>query len=133
MYTWWHFKQFTTRVFGLETLLIIYRYLLIAAKIHALFNFFNFRLRTWLLTSAAELRNRIYDFCKEMDSDFEYMPPLLVKNMEPSPPTTNWSYRAFFALKQACQQIRTEFRPLWLRDSTIRITFAALNPFINTY
>jgi hypothetical protein len=41
--------------------------------------------------------------------------------------------RKFFALTQACKQLRSEFRPLWLRGSFIHLKFDDINSFIATF
>jgi hypothetical protein len=84
----------------------------------------------------AELRNRIYFFAAEMKYDPEgnIIPRLLVKSPDkPTDRTKPWTAQKYFGLTQVCKQIRAEYRPLWLRDSTFRIDLPKLCPFITTY
>jgi hypothetical protein len=43
------------------------------------------------------------------------------------------SGRKSFALTQTCKQLRSEYRPLWLRYSSIRITFDNIGQSISTF
>jgi hypothetical protein len=80
----------------------------------------------------AELRNRMYDFTKEMEFEPCFPPPLFTRikpDMKGRPPYS----RAFFALTQTCKQLRLEFRPLWLRDSSVQLKFDDIVPFVATF
>jgi hypothetical protein len=65
-------------------------------------------------------------------------PPLLVckkpagvvANRDNSSPLGTLRYRA---LTQVCKQVRTEYRPIWLRQSCFRMDLSALASFIETY
>jgi hypothetical protein len=96
------------------------------------------------MTHCVELRNHIYEYAVETPSDFccfPAVPPLLVhhspqctcdKNGWPVPdhgPST----RRFYALTQVCKQVRLEYRPLWLRNSCIRIKLRDLKCFLRMF
>ncbi|RYN46382.1 hypothetical protein AA0118_g12596 [Alternaria tenuissima] len=93
--------------------------------------------RCYLLELPAEIRNRIYHFTKEKVYDEWLTPPLLSRGhkipiggtISPSQLGT-LRYRAF---TQVCQQIRAEFRPIWLRQSCFRMELPAVAQFIKTY
>ncbi|KAF1954967.1 hypothetical protein CC80DRAFT_566153 [Byssothecium circinans] len=95
--------------------------------------------RKGLLDLCPEIRNRIYDYATEpfterveADDDDRVDPPLLsflFENKSPYPRST-YSSRQFFGLTQTCQQIRTEYRPVWLRNSIARIRFHDLKYFL---
>ncbi|KAF2848535.1 hypothetical protein T440DRAFT_509425 [Plenodomus tracheiphilus IPT5] len=80
---------------------------------------------------APEVRNTIYSFCIE-DRHDEY-PHLLVKGATPENSPDHHSVRRFFALTQVNRQIRSEYRPLWLRGHSVRVMFEDLHSFIYTY
>jgi hypothetical protein len=105
-----------------------------------------------------ELRNRIYYMAKEADFDADWCePPLLdckeaptellvdvLKEGASEPPPLvgkegldelplRSSGREYLGLPQTCKQIRSEYRPLWLRKSAIRIEFSNLTKFIATF
>jgi hypothetical protein len=81
-----------------------------------------------------ELRNRIYEFARESNYDPHYAPPPLLSQTK-SPPKLKPrdSGRNFFALSQTSKQLRSEFRPLWLRNSSTRLRFDDFNKFIATF
>ncbi|CAO2649738.1 Nn.00g010300.m01.CDS01 [Neocucurbitaria sp. VM-36] len=84
-----------------------------------------------------KIRNRIYHFAQETRFDSDGMgPPLLIKSTsatQPSGTPNTYSARKFFALTQTCKQIRSEYRPLWLRASSIRIEMENITSFVNAY
>lgn len=41
--------------------------------------------------------------------------------------------RQYLSLAHTCKQIREEFRPLWLRDSAVRLELENVEPFLATY
>ncbi|KAI8932550.1 hypothetical protein NX059_010725 [Plenodomus lindquistii] len=84
-----------------------------------------------ILTLPAEIRNNIYTFCTELPWDEES--PLLTKGKSARATPRGHTGRQYFALTQVCQQIRCEYRPLWLRDSSVRIMFKDLHPFMHIY
>ncbi|CAI9628207.1 unnamed protein product [Alternaria burnsii] len=91
----------------------------------------------YLLELPAEIRNRIYHFTKEKVYDGWLTPPLLSRGHKNSIGGTvspsqlgTLRYRAF---TQVCKQIRTEFRPIWLRQSCFRMELPAVAQFIKTY
>ncbi|KAJ4368528.1 hypothetical protein N0V86_009433 [Didymella sp. IMI 355093] len=61
----------------------------------------------------AEIRSRIYHFCKEYEFSYDS--------------------RAFFSLTQTCKQIRAEYRPLWLRGSSVTLDFEDLTDYFATF
>jgi hypothetical protein len=82
---------------------------------------------------SAELRNRIYDFAKEAGFA-TFAPPPLFSTSKPATSGRPFNVgRRFFALTQTSKQIRSEFRPLWLRGSSIRIKFDDIDRFIDTF
>ncbi|KAF1846130.1 uncharacterized protein K460DRAFT_377418 [Cucurbitaria berberidis CBS 394.84] len=90
--------------------------------------------RCCFLELPPELRNRIYHFAQEIHfHPHGEVPPLLVKTTKATVLQQPYSARKFFALTQACKQIRSEFRPLWLRKSALRIEMKNVRPFITTY
>jgi hypothetical protein len=60
-------------------------------------------------------------------------PPLLRQTSVAPGSTMYYSARKFLGLTQASKQLRSEFRPLWLRDSSVRIMFEDIEAFINTF
>lgn len=96
--------------------------------------------------SCAEIRNRIYDFATERDDydGWKKAVPLVTyhvgrgKDDTPSQwPMSTWrkyvSARNFFGLTQTCKLIRKEYRPIWLRNSSIRVRLVHLNLYIHTF
>jgi hypothetical protein len=53
----------------------------------------------------------------------------------PGRPDRSYEYsaRRFLALTQICKQIRAEYRPLWLRDSSINLNLDDVKCFITTF
>ncbi|KAF2124583.1 hypothetical protein P153DRAFT_370976 [Dothidotthia symphoricarpi CBS 119687] len=81
-----------------------------------------------------EIRNRIYDFTKEYDYFPDgLVPPLLIRSSKLYDSPNKYSARNYFALTQTCKQLRSEFRPLWLRNSGIRIDPEDLDEFVGTF
>jgi len=68
----------------------------------------------------------------QSDIDDSDLPPL-VRKEEHVGPILKASGRNFISLTQTCKQIRSEYRPLWLRNSAFRIEFVDLNKFIATF
>jgi hypothetical protein len=85
----------------------------------------------------AEIRNYIYHFAQEREFDAEYLaPPLLVcrKPISARPDRTYaYSARRFLALTQTCKLIRTEYRPLWLREASISIDLDLVQDFLTAF
>ena len=85
----------------------------------------------------SEIRNRIYLFAREREFDAgDRTPPLLVcrdSKLARQDRTSAYSARTFLALTQTCKQIRTEYRPLWLRDSSITIDLDDVQDFITAF
>lgn len=88
----------------------------------------------------SEIRNRIYEFALERDDfeGWENAVPLLVrldirqKLKRPIRQSEN-SARQFFPLTQVCQLIRKEYRPIWLRNSSIRLKYTDINRCLCTF
>jgi hypothetical protein len=57
--------------------------------------------------------------------------PLLLQN-GPKPAIAN-SARGFLAFTQTCRQIRAEYRPIWMRNSYVRIDFDDFEEFVATF
>ncbi|KAI4952811.1 hypothetical protein J4E91_003285 [Alternaria rosae] len=98
--------------------------------------------RCHFLELPAEIRNRIYYYAKEkVFVDYEDWddptPPLLVKNTKTAADSTIvphvLSTLRYRALTQICKQIRTEYRPIWLRQSCFCIELSTVAQFIVTY
>jgi hypothetical protein len=69
-----------------------------------------------------------------MEFDTEGMEPPLLRDTKVAPRSTMYySGRKFFGLTQASKQLRSEFRPVWLRDSSVRIELQDLDDFISTF
>ncbi|KAF2710785.1 hypothetical protein K504DRAFT_465852 [Pleomassaria siparia CBS 279.74] len=103
------------------------------------------------LALPAELRNRIYEFACEptleseptsyahdIDHDFHIVCPRLLKQKN-HPRTYHPRYylkdsqRTLFSLTQVNQQIRAEYRPLWMRQASTRIMHESLDEFLSTF
>lgn len=86
-----------------------------------------------------ELRNRIYDFATEASYEGWLDPPPFLMHhccdVKKQWPMTNtyFTARKFFGLTQVCKQIRAEYRPLWLRNSSVRIHLSHLNLFLQVF
>jgi hypothetical protein len=92
----------------------------------------------------AEIRNRIYHFAIERD-DFEgWEDPVALLDVHAGHGcgTSQWpmsrvacyrSGRSFLGLTQTCRIIRREYRPIWLRTSSIRVQPSRLVPYIHTF
>jgi hypothetical protein len=85
-----------------------------------------------------ELRNRIYELAnKESCSPLYRSPyvPRAQKKLSESSFTVPWAQRVwqFFGLTQSCQQLRSEYRPLWIRDFTVRLRTGNLSEFVATF
>ncbi|KAI4671234.1 uncharacterized protein J4E88_009267 [Alternaria novae-zelandiae] len=87
----------------------------------------------------AEIRNRIYHFAEEgvYDDDDDLIRPLLLKRSKVASDSTTvphlLSTLRYRALTQVCKQIRTEYRPMWLRQSRFCVELPTLAHFINAY
>jgi hypothetical protein len=82
-----------------------------------------------LSSRSVELRNRIYDFASEDQEDADCKPRAMKKTCKAwNEPT--WK---FFGLIQTCQQIRAEYRPLWLRNLTLSLSNSCLKDFVTTF
>ncbi|EUC45190.1 hypothetical protein COCMIDRAFT_5589 [Bipolaris oryzae ATCC 44560] len=70
------------------------------------------------LAHSAEIRNFIYEFAIAAETPDTPEGDVLLRKADPKPYTTRpWK---FFGLTQTCRQIRAEFRPLWMRNTSIR-------------
>lgn len=88
-----------------------------------------------------EIRNRIYDYAVE-DKSFRFLcngPPTVNRHVRgcgrsawPLDPQEH-SERQFLGLTQTCKQLRTEYRPIWLRNSRVRVTHDNLRAYIHTF
>ncbi|KAI4646758.1 hypothetical protein J4E93_004981 [Alternaria ventricosa] len=95
-------------------------------------------IRCRFLELPAEIRNRIYHFAEEKVYNEWLAPPLLVceklagrvANPGSSSRLGTLRYRA---LTQVCKQIRTEYRPIWLRQSCFHMELSAVDRFVHTY
>jgi hypothetical protein len=83
-----------------------------------------------------ELRNRIYDYAQ--DSYFPcccspYVPRAHKRSQ--SGLATLWVQRMwqFLGLAQTCQQLRSEYRPLWIRDLAVRLRPNNFSEFVATF
>ncbi|KAI4636340.1 hypothetical protein J4E83_001294 [Alternaria metachromatica] len=87
----------------------------------------------------AEIRNRIYHFAEEgvYDDDDDLIRPLLLKRSKVASDSTSvphlLSTLRYRALTQVCKQIRTEYRPMWLRQSRFCVELPTLAHFISAY
>ncbi|KAF5849569.1 hypothetical protein GGP41_004994 [Bipolaris sorokiniana] len=79
-----------------------------------------------------EIRNLIYDFAIAAGTPNTPEGDALLRKAVPKPYATRfWN---FFGLTQTCRQIRAEFRPLWVRSSSIRFTGLETSvSFISTF
>ncbi|KAF2870432.1 hypothetical protein BDV95DRAFT_595933 [Massariosphaeria phaeospora] len=91
-----------------------------------------------LLTLSGEVRNRIYDYVTTSNHLWKdaYAPliaPLSGKKSGETPKRPdNWMWTSF-AFTQTCKQIRSEYRPIWLRSSDIRIQYHDVDRFLSTF
>lgn len=89
----------------------------------------------------AEIRNRIYDFATEQDDYLNWQKPVpFVAHNSPSERPKQWpmdpsspSARKFFGLTQVCKQIRAEYRPIWLQQSSVRVFLRDHLDYIDTF
>lgn len=88
-----------------------------------------------------EIRNRIYHFAVESDETDLWcnVPPAVFphsrscgKSVWPLTPN-KFSARKFLGLTQTCSQLRAEYRPIWLRNSRVRVTYTYLQDYIKTF
>ncbi|EUC28262.1 hypothetical protein COCCADRAFT_9329 [Bipolaris zeicola 26-R-13] len=84
------------------------------------------------LAHSAEIRNFIYEFAIAAGTPDTPEGDVLVREAVPEPYATRpWK---FFGLTQTCRQIRAEFRPLWMRSTSIRLMgLEASVSFISTF
>ncbi|CAA9957763.1 F-box-2 domain containing protein [Pyrenophora teres f. maculata] len=68
-----------------------------------------------ILDLPAELRNRIYDYC--LDDGFDTFAPSV--RVQPSKPHKERFWQ-FVGLSQVCKDVRSEFRPLWIKNLSMR-------------
>jgi hypothetical protein len=84
----------------------------------------------------SELRNRIYHFAAEAEFESDgRVPPVITRSrQEPTAATAHSpSGRTFVGLAQSCKQIRSEYRVLWLRGSSIRIKLEDVQSYMTTF
>ncbi|KAF2638771.1 hypothetical protein P280DRAFT_550868 [Massarina eburnea CBS 473.64] len=84
-----------------------------------------------------EVRNRIYDYAIETVyhgwSSYHF-PSLLVRDCTHNQyPLPYLSSRNFFGLTQVNEQIRTEYRPIWLHKSSILIKAKHVTEFLHSF
>ncbi|KAL1798946.1 hypothetical protein ACET3X_002983 [Alternaria dauci] len=91
----------------------------------------------YFLELPAEIRNRIYHFARGKVYDECLTPPLLRKGCRTSiggiASPSQLGTLSYRALTQVCKQIRSEFRPIWLRQSCFRMKLPAVAQFITAY
>ncbi|OAF98824.1 uncharacterized protein CC84DRAFT_1210670 [Paraphaeosphaeria sporulosa] len=98
-----------------------------------------------LMDMPPEIRNRIYHFASEREDFFEgwdFAVPLVDPYAGHSCSQSQWpmsildrslSARNFLGLTQTCKLIRKEYRPIWLRNSSIRVRPRYLPLYIHTF
>ena len=73
----------------------------------------------------------------DYDDYDDFAPPLLVRNTKAAADSTTVPHVSstlrYRALTQVSKQIRTEYRPMWLRQSCFRMELPTVAQFINTY
>ncbi|CAO2648628.1 Nn.00g078950.m01.CDS01 [Neocucurbitaria sp. VM-36] len=86
--------------------------------------------RCRLLELPPEIRNRVYYFTENETRSLYYGP-----HLRPSRSTMiqETGFRSFISLTQTCQQLRAEYRPLWLGASNALIRMEHLTQFLNTF
>ncbi|KAF2246359.1 hypothetical protein BU26DRAFT_607556 [Trematosphaeria pertusa] len=86
-----------------------------------------------------EIRNLIYDYAiddSEIHGGWSNAPRLLsLRKGRITPPLApaSASTRQFLGLTQVCKRTRTEYRPIWLRHTAIRIKYGELPAFLQTF
>ncbi|KAH8719135.1 hypothetical protein GQ44DRAFT_829418 [Phaeosphaeriaceae sp. PMI808] len=85
-----------------------------------------------LLELPAELRNRIYHLAREIEFDSDEKIPRLKKGAGTAKDSSSHAWQ-FFALTQTCRQLRTEYRPMWLRDCSVCIEFTDFPEFVTDF
>lgn len=94
--------------------------------------------------SCAEIRNHIYHFATEADhfEGWKNPVPLVTSHAGHGCGQRQWpmsdykcvhSARNFLGLTQTCKLIRKEYRPIWLRNSIIRVLPTHLSVYIHTF
>ncbi|KAF2437544.1 hypothetical protein P171DRAFT_437628 [Karstenula rhodostoma CBS 690.94] len=97
-----------------------------------------------LVDMPPEIRNRIYHFATERDNfeGWEDAVPLIDMHTGHGCGRSQWpmskyecslSARNFLGLTQTCKLIRKEYRPIWLRNSSIRVLPRYLSVYIHTF
>ncbi|KAJ4352227.1 uncharacterized protein N0V89_007574 [Didymosphaeria variabile] len=97
-----------------------------------------------LLDIPPELRNRIYHFATERDDfdGWEEAVPLVDLHRGHGCGRSQWpmskgacylSGRRFLGLTQTCKLLRLEYRPIWLRNSSVRVRCPHLLLYIHTF
>ncbi|KAL1597718.1 hypothetical protein SLS60_008204 [Paraconiothyrium brasiliense] len=97
-----------------------------------------------LLDIPPELRNRIYDFATERDDfeGWEEAVPLVNLHRGHGCGLSQWplpksllfrSGRQFLGLTQTCKLLRLEYRPIWLRNSSVRVRPSQLLLYVHTF
>lgn len=85
------------------------------------------------VVTCSELRNHIYEFALEdhMKAGFAPCVNIYAASRNANP----WAGRlwAFFALCQVCRQVRSEYRPLWLSNLSIRTYLGLVASFDATF
>lgn len=66
-----------------------------------------------------ELRNRVYEYAKEDDTRRFALHPI---HLHPDSHRKSYSERTwqYFAVTQVCNQVRAEYRPIWVQDLRVR-------------
>ncbi|CAE7179011.1 hypothetical protein P3342_002237 [Pyrenophora teres f. teres] len=78
-----------------------------------------------LLSLPGELRNRIYEFCTEPK------PRQLPRN--PKPDYARRPFGLYGSLQYTCQQVRTEFRPIYLARTALIVHQITVDTFLRTF
>lgn len=81
-----------------------------------------------------ELRNRVYHFATESLYGHVYAPRANHTQNSRLASRNKRAKRAweYFGLTQACQQLRVEYRPLWIRNLRVRTATHSLTLFVDS-
>ena len=84
-----------------------------------------------------EIRNQIYGYAVESEFEGSWSDPVplvLARGQEQWPLNSGKpSARKFFGLTQVCKQLRTEYRPIWLLNSSVRLMQRDIRLYIHTF
>jgi hypothetical protein len=88
-----------------------------------------------------EIRNHIYGYAVESEFEGSWSDPApLISPAREYPVQKQWpldprkpSARRFFGLTQVCKKLRTEYRPIWLLNSSVRLMQQDIRLYIHTF